>query len=351
MSKVKLCMKIITYRDVRGFEALCSEWDTLLQHASHNLIFMTYRYQRAWWQHLGRGELILIAIRDDDDRLVGLAPLFCAINEQGRRQLNFVGCVDVSDYLDLLVDKNYLTLVQQALLDYLEQSSEIGWDVISLCSLPHNSPTHTQLAEAARARGWQVRVQEQNVCPVITLPDSWEGYLAGIDKKQRHEIRRKMRKLETETEARWYVVDSPPNLAAAMADFIDLHRKSANDKEDFWDEALIQFFYTLTGALAEAGHLKLFFLELNQVKAAALLCFDYDNQFLLYNSGYDPAQFAHLSPGNVLISYTIEEAIRLGRTRYDFLRGNEVYKFRFGAEAEPVYDLEISKVVGLTQLP
>jgi CelD/BcsL family acetyltransferase involved in cellulose biosynthesis len=95
--------------------------------------------------------------------------------------------------------------------------------------------------------------------------------------------------------------------------------------------------------LAETGYLKLFFLELNQVKAAALLCFDYDNQFLLYNSGYDPDLFAHLSPGNVLVSYTIEEAMRLGRTRYDFLRGDEIYKFRFGAEAEPVYDLEISK--------
>jgi CelD/BcsL family acetyltransferase involved in cellulose biosynthesis len=254
-----------------------------------------------------------------------------------------VGCVDVSDYLDLLVDKAYLPLVQQALLDYLEHSPEIGWDVLSLCSLPHNSLTHTHLAEAARDRGWQVTVQEQDVCPVITLPESWETYLAGINKKQRHEIRRKMRKLETETEARWYVVDSAPQLAAAMADFIDLHRKSARDKKDFWDEDLTQFFYTLAEELAETGYLKLFFLELNQVKAAALLCFDYDNQFLLYNSGYDPDLFAHLSPGNVLVSYTIEEAMRLGRTRYDFLRGDEIYKFRFGAEAEPVYDLEISK--------
>jgi CelD/BcsL family acetyltransferase involved in cellulose biosynthesis len=304
---------------------------------------MTYRYQRAWWQHLGRGELVLIAIRADDNRLVGLAPLFCTLNEKGQRQLNFVGCVDVSDYLDLLVDKAYLPLVQQALLDYLEHSPEIGWDVLSLCSLPHNSLTHTHLAEAARDRGWQVTVQEQDVCPVITLPESWETYLAGINKKQRHEIRRKMRKLETETEARWYVVDSAPQLAAAMSDFIDLHRKSARDKKDFWDEDLTQFFYTLAEELAETGYLKLFFLELNQVKAAALLCFDYDNQFLLYNSGYDPDLFAHLSPGNVLVSYTIEEAMRLGRTRYDFLRGDEIYKFRFGAEAEPVYDLEISK--------
>jgi CelD/BcsL family acetyltransferase involved in cellulose biosynthesis len=61
---------------------------------------------------------------------------------------------------------------------------------------------------------------------------------------------------------------------------------------------------------------------------------------LLYNSGYDP-QFFPLSPGNVLTAYTIQDAIRLGRARYDFLRGDEIYKFRFGAQPEPVYDLEI----------
>jgi CelD/BcsL family acetyltransferase involved in cellulose biosynthesis len=72
-----------------------------------------------------------------------------------------------------------------------------------------------------------------------------------------------------------------------------------------------------------------------------MLCFDYNNEFLLYNSGFDPEQFAHLSPGNVLTAYTIQDAIRLGRSRYDFLRGDEIYKFRFGAVAEPVCDLEV----------
>jgi CelD/BcsL family acetyltransferase involved in cellulose biosynthesis len=106
---------------------------------------------------------------------------------------------------------------------------------------------------------------------------------------------------------------------------------------------MISFFKAVVVELAQAGWLKLFFIEINGIKAAALLCFDYSNEFLVYNSGYDPEQFADLSPGNVLVSYSIQEAIRLGRRRYDFLRGDEVYKFRFGAEAEPVYDLHITR--------
>ena len=83
----------------------------------------------------------------------------------------------------------------------------MAWDKLYLCSLPRNSITHTHLAETIHARGWRGEVSQQDVCPVITLPGSWDDYLAGLDKKQRHEIRRKIRKIETEAETRWYAVD------------------------------------------------------------------------------------------------------------------------------------------------
>jgi CelD/BcsL family acetyltransferase involved in cellulose biosynthesis len=207
--------------------------------------------------------------------------------------------------------------------------------------ISYNSITPTRLAEAARNRGWRAEIRQQDVCPVIKLAGSWEDYLAGIEKKQRHEIRRKIRRIESEVEARWYVIDSAEGLAEGMAAFIDLHQRSTRDKEDFWSDDMIRFFNALAAELAEVGWFKLYFIEIDGVKAATMFCFDYNNEFLLYNSGYDPERFANLSPGNVLVAYTIQDAIRLGRTRYDFLRGDEIYKFRFGAQAEPVYDLEI----------
>jgi CelD/BcsL family acetyltransferase involved in cellulose biosynthesis len=304
---------------------------------------MRYSYQRTWWQHLGNDDLVLIVVRNEANQLVGLAPLYGTTNAAGQRELSFVGCVDVSDYLDLLIDKDYVEAVHQALLDCLGSPTGPAWDTLYLCSLPHNSITHTHLAEAATARGWQATVKEQDVCPVITLADSWDNYLEKINKKQRHEIRRKIRKIERETETRWYVIDSEVGLAEAVDIFIDLHQKSTQDKEEFWSDALIRFFKAVTLELARVGWLKLYFIEVNGSKAAAMLCFDYNNEFLLYNSGYDPEQFAHMSPGNVLTAYTIQDAIRLGRRRYDFLRGDEVYKFRFGAKAEPVYDLSINR--------
>ena len=333
-------MQTTIYTDSTGFDALAEEWDDLLDRSDHPPFFMRHIYQSTWWKYLGNDNLVLISIRNDDGLLVGLAPLYAKLNHANQRELSFVGCVDVSDYLDMLVDKDHVAAVYQVLLDCLAGES-VAWDKLYLCSLAYNSITHTQFAGAAKQRGWQTEVIQQDVCPVITLPNSWDDYLAGINKKQRHEIRRKMRKIENEAETRWYVINSEEGLTEAMDNFIELHQKSTRDKEDFWSDNLIAFFKALAVKLAQKGCLRLYFIEVNGVKAAAMLGFDYNNEFLLYNSGYDPEQFANLSPGNVLTSYTIQDAIHLGRTRYDFLRGDEVYKFRFGAEAEPVYDLEI----------
>ncbi|MEW5960581.1 MAG: GNAT family N-acetyltransferase [Chloroflexota bacterium] len=336
-------MEISIYTDTTAFDTLRQEWDDLLARSVNPPFFMRYSYQRTWWQYLGNGDLVLIAVRNGAGQLVGLAPLYGSTNAAGQRELSFVGCVDISDYLDLLVDRDYVEPVHRALLDGLASAAGPAWDRLYLCSLPHRSITPTRLAEAARARGWQATVTQQDVCPVITLAASWDDYLAGIDKKQRHEIRRKIRKIEQEAETRWYAIEAEAGLEAAMDQFIELHQKSTQDKEDFWSEQLIRFFKAVALELARAGWFKLYFIEVDGVRAAAMLCFDYNNEFLLYNSGYDPEQFAHLSPGNVLTAYTIQDAIRLGRQRYDFLRGDEIYKFRFGAQAEPVYDLSISR--------
>lgn len=336
-------MHLTIYTDSSAFDLLAQEWDELLLRSVKPPFFMRYSFQRTWWQHLGNDELVLITIRNEDNQLVGLAPLYGQTDAAGQRELAFVGCVDLCDYLDLLIDKDYVETVHQALLDCLGSPDSPTWDKLYLCSLPHVSITRTQLAEVARSRGWQVELKQQDVCPVIPLAGHWDDYLAGVKKKQRHEIRRKMRKIEQEADTRWYVIDSEEGLAEAMADFIDLHQKSTRDKEDFWSDDLIRFFQAMAVESARAGWLKLYFIQVDGVKAAAMLCFDYNNEFLLYNSGYDPEQFAHLSPGNVLTSYVIQDAIRLGRQRFDFLRGDEEYKFRFGAEPEPVYDLIISK--------
>ncbi len=330
-------MHITLYTRSSAFDELAQEWRDLMGRSLTAPVFMTVDYQKIWWRHFGEGQLCIIAVREPkNNTLVGLAPLFLI-----DRELHFVGCVDVSDYLDILVDRNYAAQAYQAIFDYLAEMDDV-WDRGFFCSLSEKSDTPRVLMELAQAKGWQAQRKLDDVCPIITLPAGWEDYLAGINKKQRHEIRRKLRKAEAD--ARWYVIDSPATLTAeAIETFIDLHRKSNTEKEEFWTETMRNFFRALVNRFAELGWLKLYFVEVNGEPASALLCFDYRNEILVYNSGFDMARYGHLSVGNIIVSYSIQHAIELGRARYDFLRGDEVYKFRFGAVAEDVLGVIISR--------
>ena len=128
-----------------------------------------------------------------------------------------------------------------------------------------------------------------------------------------------------------------------MRSFVELHQLSTPDKDEFMDPTMQAFFFEVAKVLQAQGWLQLAFVQMNDQKAAALLNFDYHGSILVYNSGYDPDQFRQLSPGIVVTARCIEHAISLGRSEFDFLRGDEVYKYRFGAQDTEVRRLLVAK--------
>ncbi len=342
-------MDLTLYRDEIGFTALQPEWNDLLRRSRFDTVFLTWEWQYTWWQHLGRrrGPLYLLAARQDG-RLVGILPLYESRSEDDVA-LNVVGCIEVSDYLDLIIEAGQEDAVYAAFLAWLAGPQAPPWTVVDLCNQPAASLSHTRLPELARAAGFQADVAQEDVCPVIDLPrpptdDSagleaaWELYLAGLDKKERHEIRRKLRRMEREApDARLRFVTAGPDLAAAMDDFIALHRFSRADKHAFMTDEMQAYFRAIAAALAERGWLQLSFLEVAGKPVATYFCFDYGDAILVYNSGYDPAAVPQLSPGWVLLAQLIQHAIALSRARFDFLQGNEDYKHRFGGVDTAVY--------------
>jgi CelD/BcsL family acetyltransferase involved in cellulose biosynthesis len=347
------------YRDESGFAALKSEWNALLQRSRFDTIFLTWEWQETWWRHLGaaRGTLYLLAARQDG-RLIAILPFYLT-EEDGVRCLQVVGCIEVSDYLDLMVEIGQEDAVYEVFLDWLAGPDAPAWDLVDLCNQPEASLAHTLLPELAAARGWDAQSDEEDVCPVVTLLQvpgggdeteaeaAWETYLAGLDKKERHEIRRKLRRVEREAPDAHVVVlsgDGPEmDLDAAVDRFIDLHRMSSPAKDAFMSGEMQAFFHAIARALAGSGWLKLFFLEAGGAAAATYFCFDYNNELLVYNSGYDPEASPQLSLGWVLMAQVIRHALSAGKARLDFLQGNEDYKYRFGGRDTAVYRTLIRK--------
>jgi CelD/BcsL family acetyltransferase involved in cellulose biosynthesis len=336
-------MRIEAHFESGGFWALKPEWNDLVHRGCCDTVFLTWEWQSTWWKHLGEGQLLLLGFRvGNDGRLVGIAPLFHTRIDDGKSVLYMNGCRDVSDYLDLIVEMGQEEVVYSALLDYLEKDAP-AWDLVDLCNIPQDSQTFVLLREMAEARGLQTLVEVEDVCPIIDLPSNWDDYLMMLDKKQRHEVRRKLRKAENEADTRFVIVGPDHNLQAEMQAFVDLHQKSTPEKDEFMDPQMQAFFFDVGQVLQSQGWLQLAFVEMDGQKAAALLNFNYGDAILVYNSGYDPASFSQLSPGIVVTAFCIEHAIALGRRKFDFLRGDEVYKYRFGAQDTEVRRLLIAK--------
>ncbi len=317
-------------------DQLEAEWNELLDESVTHVPFLRHEYLRIWWEKRGGGEwpnaeLALVTARRAG-RLVGIAPLFKDTNREGQKRLLLLGSIEISDYLDLIVRPDDLKEFLAGLLPFLADPQLGDWQVLDLYNLIDSSPTMSALGLAADHMGWGCHTEKLQHSPYITLKGDWETYLAGIDKKQRHEIRRKMRRVEESgADVRWTMTSDPAALDADMQTFIDLMRQDP-EKEAFFrrSDSMMDTMIETTRCAFDRGCLLLAFLEINGKKAAGYLCFDYLNRIWVYNSGIDRA-YNEYSPGWVLLGYLLKWANEQKRSEFDFMRGDEDYKYRFGA--------------------
>jgi CelD/BcsL family acetyltransferase involved in cellulose biosynthesis len=327
-------MNLTVLRTFEEFQSLKHEWNSLLTKSASAVPFLRHEYLSAWWKTLGggeweHGELFIIIARDKDGALVGIAPFFYTQSLDNESSLMFIGSIEISDYLDFIAPQKDLGNFIGSLFEFLANENGLPWKSLDLYNFLENSPTIQYLEKSAVKRGWTYSQERLQHCPYITLPGDWETYLAGIDKKQRHEIRRKMRRAEeAEIPIRWYIVDSEQDLGSEVDDFLALMAQD-DEKQSFLTEEMRSQIHALVHAAFQAGWLQLAFLEIGDTKAAGYLNFDFDDRIWVYNSGLDFG-FGQYSPGWVLLGYLLQWANQKGRKVFDFMRGDEEYKYRFG---------------------
>ena len=313
------------HHDDSGFDELQAEWEELEGRAAEDNIFMTHLWQHAWWGDLGGDtQLDLISFRHDS-RLVGLAATYRDM-AGGFPVVRFGGGLEVTDYTGFLVEGGYAEAVGRAFLEYCLTFPGL---VLDLHFLRSDGVTLACLTQAARDMDRRYNVEREEVSPRIILPGDFETYVSSLSKKDRHELRRKRRRLEEA--GGWTVAEtSEATLDADLETFFVLHAASTRAKADFLTEDVKRFFRHISRHLLEQGWLSLRTMIHEGRAVAAVLGFTYRGKLLLYNSGYDPA-LNSVSAGLVLMSEEARLAIEAGLTELDFLRGDEKYKYDLGA--------------------
>ena len=280
--------------------------------------------------------------RDDHGELYGLAPLFLTQTREGKKGLMFLGSIEISDYLDLIVSSGNAESFAEGLFAALEVEGPEGWQVLDLYNIPEDSTNLTALEGSAERRGWDIQRERLQPCPVIVLEETWEDYLAKLVKKQRHELRRKMRRsAQYPGGVEWRIIRQEEDIEVATDTFMKLMATDPRKLEFLTPKMYSQFQRSIRAA-HKNGWLHLSFLEVGGKQAAAYLSFDYGGKLWLYNSGINP-DYQSLSPGLVLLGHLIQWAINQGRREFNFLRGDEAYKYRMGGVDRYITRLTITR--------
>ncbi|UCD78219.1 MAG: GNAT family N-acetyltransferase [Desulfobacterales bacterium] len=287
---------------------------------------------RVWWSVFGgTADLSILSVRNQED-VIGLAPL-----QIKGDSASFIGGTDVCDYLDFIVKAGTEGEFFDALLNHLDQQ---GIRYLELGLLRPDSPALSDLVKVAENRGGKVSTTFEDITLELELPATWEDYLVMLNGKQRHEVKRKFRRLYEAGDINFRVVEDANEIAAPLTIFFELFKISSNEKEVFMTDQMISFFQSLAIAMARSKILKLHILELNAAPVAMTMCFDFNATLHLYNSGFDP-RFGALSVGLLCKVLGIKDAIKRGRKKFDFLKGSEAYKYRLGGREVSLYNCKI----------
>jgi CelD/BcsL family acetyltransferase involved in cellulose biosynthesis len=360
-------------------------WDACAARSPLATPFARWSFHRAWWDAYGANahdDTLVVTEgravdRLDPDSLVAIVPLMhrhaveptdAATHTSLRRpdqgspstiapaaKVLYFGASYHADYATILAAPDDLAAVAQAVAVWLATPPDPTadhpepWDALDLRRLRAADPALDALASALSAAapvaGWEVGVDHEDVCPVATLPDGtdFDGFLATLGKKERHEIRRKIRRAEA---AGALSLDPSRDPLADLDAFIDLHQRRWGADGLFPPTeggAMSRRFFARLFELAGAdGGLDLRFLTLDGRRIAAGVGFETADTVFYYNAGVDP-DARELSPGVLMVALYVRDTIERGKHRLDFLRGDEPYKYEWGAVDEPIRRILVTR--------
>lgn len=314
---------------VSRLEALAPEWDRLAEECPWATPFQRPEWLLPYCRAYGP-EVSAVALRRDG-RLAGLAALERRGNGGGPA-LVFLG-TGPSDYLDLLAEPGAEEELWQAVLELAAEEDALGRssDGRPACRLDDIPPDSPVPELARREDGWRERVEDASPCPALPLPES--GSLEDALPPKQHERllydRRRARR-----DGRLEVTDAPAHEPGPMLRrLVELHRSRWSERgrgHGVLPERAARFHHEVAEAFARRGELVLFEIRVGGAPVASFYGFRHRRTLYYYIGGFDPA-YGHLSPGVLAVGHAIEAALARGCRSFDFLRGAEPYKMRWGA--------------------
>ncbi len=252
---------------------------------------------------------------------------------------------EVTDYGDIYIKSKIKNQKLKIWFEVVNWFKENGFKKVEL---EYVSITNYELLITNKIQNtkYDIRYTPQEISSNISLPENWETYVTQLEYKNRRELKRKINRLEKETgEMNIIKCFKSFNVIqkSNFQEFVRLHKLSQKEKENFMTKGMEEFFWDLINIKNNNWHAVLNFLQIQGQNVAVILTFENEKlgESLAYNSGYDP-KFNFYSPGILVHALKIKELIGKNFKKYDFLRGEERYKFDLGASKQQLYKVNIT---------
>jgi CelD/BcsL family acetyltransferase involved in cellulose biosynthesis len=330
-----LSLQVEEIASLEHLESLRNEWSGLCDRSPRATPFQRPEWLIPWWRAFSPGEPWVLAVRRGD-RLAALAP-FLLYRNDGRRTVAFCGG-GVSDYCDVVTDPEGEDAAVAALFAQLSARHD-RWEVGDFEPIPGDSP----LLRADPPEGLDAHTEPLDVCPFLPLPGRVEDLREGVHNRQLANLHKYRRKAEALGDLRLETVDGGPwePLLETVLRFYEARRRDLGQASLLEGEGLRAFHQEVADGFRARGALALYALCLNGSPIASLYGFREKNTLYSYMQGFDPA-WAKLSPGVMVVGGAIEDSIRRGARRIDFLRGREPYKYWWGAQERETFRRSLS---------
>jgi CelD/BcsL family acetyltransferase involved in cellulose biosynthesis len=290
-------------------------------------------------------EPLVLSVRDERGRLVGLAPWRLTRSRLRGRVISFLGSGEVcSDYLSLLAAPEHRQAVARTIADWLSGPAADRWDLLQFDGVEASDPAMLALVDALRKRGHAVESRQPCSAWRLELPGSWDKYLECLSRSRRDKVRQLTRKYLDKNVCVPKLAETESQMEFGWRVLCDLHqrrRQSLGEPGCFASPQFAAFQEEVAHALFAAGNLRLHWIEYEGKPVAAEYGITGGSVIYAYQCGLDP-DYAKLKAGWINTIASLRLAIDQGFRSYDWLRGDEPYKASWRATPRPLASVTVA---------
>ncbi len=330
------------------FEAQSGVWNNLLQsNGSENSIYLTHEWVSTWWKHFGEGKKLNILLIEREKQIVGIIPLIRNEYRVGLFKLHALESMGAfnSNFVGLIPPENGEEVVT-ALLSYLVDELNRGNSIMMLKEVPEDSRFLGLLRRHASVFSKNVVVQEKvtTLAPYILLPATWDEYFHSLSRKRQWALRRGLRDSQ-KPHGFEFQICAEHQLNDKLGEFFDLHQsrwRSENIKGIFSDPKMKGFYTDLATQFLKRNWLNFSYLTAGGEMTSAVYGYIYNGKMYPSTSARD-LRYAEYGVGHLHYMFLIKYAIEKGLREFDFLKGDEPYKFYWAKAARKYIRVAIIK--------